>query len=114
MGENKSIHAHHDRQHDVFILGNLECLQVHIACFLVVLGIELNPAAITCCHRILLVVPDINGGGYGAVDTGHNHGKPHPGDIEEHLDHKQKSLRGSGRICTCPSSARYENYGCCR
>src|SRR3972149_5032360 len=112
MGKNKSIHAYHNREHDVFILSNLECLQVHIACFLVILGIELYPAAVTCCHRILLVIPDINGSGYRAVDAGHNHGKPHPGDIEKHLDHEQKSLRSGGGVCPCPCSTRSENYGC--
>src|SRR3972149_735382 len=112
MGENKSIHAYHDREHDVFILSNFECLQMHIACFRVTLGIELNPAAITCCHRILLVIPDINGGGYGAIDARHNNRETHPGDIEEHLDHEQKSLRGSGGVCPCPCRARPKNYGC--
>src|SRR3989339_1675128 len=112
MGKNKSIHAYHDREHDVFILSNFECLQMHIAGFLVIFGIKLYPSTITCCHRILLVIPDINWGGYSAVDAGHDHGKPHTGDIEKHLDHKQKSLRGSGGVCSCTCRTSPQNYGC--
>src|SRR3972149_924370 len=110
MGENKSVHAYHNREHNVFILSNFERLQVHIACFLVILGIELNPAAVTCCHRILLVIPDINWGGYGAIDAGHDHGKPHPCDIEKHLDHEQKSLGCGGGICPCTCRTSAQNH----
>src|SRR3972149_11469183 len=99
MGENKSIHAYLDREHDVFILSNFECLQMHIAGFLVILGIELYPSTITCCHRILLVIPDINWGGYGTINAGHNYRKPHSCDVKKHLYHKQKSLRCGSGIC---------------
>src|SRR5574341_640095 len=102
MGENKAIHAYHDGKHDVFILSDFECLQMHVACLLVILGIELYPPAITSCHRILLIIPDVNWGRHCPVDTSHDDRKPHSCNIKKHLDHEQKSLRCGGSVRSCP------------
>jgi hypothetical protein len=65
MGEDESVHAHHDRERE--LLGQSEGLDMEVGGFLVGLGEELDPPRIPHGHGVAVVVPDVDRGPDGPI-----------------------------------------------
>jgi hypothetical protein len=96
VGQDKAIHAHHDRQGQ--FLGDPERLDVQVKRFLVRLGEQLQPAGVAHRHAVGMVVPDVDRGADGTVGHGHHDGQAQPGGVVDRLGHEQQALAGGCRV----------------
>lgn len=96
MGQDKPIHAHHDRHAQFF--RQLEGLNVDIHRLLVAFHKQLNPARIAGGHGVAPIVPDIDRSTDGAITHGHHNGQTHARGIVDRLHHEQNTLAGGGGI----------------
>ena len=72
----ETVLADHDREHDVFVLGDAVRLDHVVVGFLVVLGKDLNPAGVSGAHGVGMVAVDVDRAGEGAVYKGQTDWEP--------------------------------------
>ena len=96
VGEDEAVHADHHRQRER--LGDPERLHVQVGRLLVVLGVELQPAAVALGHRVGVVVPDVDRGADRAVGDRHHDRQAEAGGVVEGLGHVEQALAGGRRV----------------
>ena len=96
MGEDETVHTHHNGQGH--FLGELVSLDVQVSGLLVGFRVELNPAAVALGHRVCVVVPDVDRGPDRPVRHRHDDGQAQPGRVVDGLDHVQQALAGGRRV----------------
>ena len=96
MRQDEAVHAHHDRQRQ--LLGQPESLDVQVERFLVVLGEQLQPAAVALAQCVGVVVPDVDRRADGAVGHGHDDGQAEARRVVDGLGHEQQALARSRRV----------------
>ena len=106
--EDKAVHADHHRKRELF--GNPEGLDMHVAGFLVVFSVNLNPAAVALAHRVGMIVPDVDRSADCAVRHGHHNRKPQARSVIDGFHHVKKPLACGGRVGSGACDTRADRH----
>ena len=99
VGEDEAVHAHHHRQRQ--FLAEPERLDVQVERLLVVLGEQLDPAAVALAQRVGVVVPDVDRRADRAIGDRHHDRQPEARGVVDRLGHEQQSLARRRRVGAC-------------
>ena len=102
------VHVH-DRRPHVEVLGDADGLYAVVVCLLVVLTVELDPAAVAATHGVAVVAVDVDRARQRAVDRRHDDRQAVAGGDVEQLPHEGEALGRGRRHGARPAGGRADD-----